>query len=181
MIIGLSGFAQTGKDTIANHLVENYGYRRVAFADLLREALYRLDPNITDIPELPGVTVSSAVRGLGWELLKQSSPQVRGLLQRMGTEVGREMFGKDFWVKQAFKNVYKGSNIVFTDVRFPNEYDAVRQYDGALWRVEKSDVYPVNAHSSETALDGFDFDKTIYNNGTKETLYAMVDFLMQEM
>jgi dephospho-CoA kinase len=40
MIIGLTGYAQSGKDTVANILVENYGYQRVAFADPIRALLY---------------------------------------------------------------------------------------------------------------------------------------------
>lgn len=179
MIIGLSGYAQSGKDTIAKHLVENYGYNRVAFADLLRQALYNLDPVITDLPELPGVHLASTVDHLGWELTKQSSPQVRRMLQRMGTEVGRNMFGSDFWVEQAFKNVYSGSKTVFTDVRFPNEYHKVKSYFGKVFRVEKPGIEAVNAHISEMALDNFDFDGVILNNGSIEELNKQIDIIMQ--
>ena len=46
MIIGLTGYAQSGKDTLANILVENYGYTRVAFADKIREFLYEVNPMV---------------------------------------------------------------------------------------------------------------------------------------
>ena len=46
MIIGLSGYAQVGKDTVANYLVEKYGFVKVSFADPIREALYKLDPKV---------------------------------------------------------------------------------------------------------------------------------------
>jgi 50S ribosomal subunit-associated GTPase HflX len=46
MIIGLSGYAQVGKDTVANILVQHHGYKRVAFADKIRECLFALDPII---------------------------------------------------------------------------------------------------------------------------------------
>ena len=42
VIIGLSGYAQSGKDTVANILVQHYGYKRVAFADKIRECLFAL-------------------------------------------------------------------------------------------------------------------------------------------
>ena len=178
MIIGLSGYAQVGKDTVANYLVENYGYKRVAFADPLREALYNLNPVITDLPEVFSSTLSNAVDHIGWETVKQNSEQVRGLLQRMGTEVGRKMFGEDFWVNLAFKNVYKGSKIVFTDVRFPNEFDAIKSVDGKIWRVEKPGIQAVNRHSSETALDNHFFDRGINNDSSIEDLHKAIDLLM---
>lgn len=178
MIIGLSGYAQTGKDTIANYLVEHYGYKRVAFADPLREALYSLNPLITDLPEVYSSTLVNAVDHIGWEAVKQNSEQVRGLLQRMGTEVGRKMWGEDFWVERAFKNVYVGSKVVFTDVRFPNEYDEVKACHGKVWRVEKPGIQAVNGHSSETALDGYTFDRIINNDSSLEDLYKAIDLFM---
>ena len=39
-VIGLTGYAQSGKDTVASILVEKYGYRRIAFADKIRDFLF---------------------------------------------------------------------------------------------------------------------------------------------
>lgn len=178
MIIGLSGYAQVGKDTVANYLVENYGYRRVAFADPIREALYRLNPKI-DIADMRGVYLASAVDGLGWENIKVDSQDARLLLQRMGTEVGRQLFGEDFWVDRALHGVSKFDKVVLTDVRFPNEYRAIKSREGIVWRVEKTGVSAVNNHASETALDQQAFDGIIVNNSTKDDLYATLDYLMQ--
>jgi hypothetical protein len=178
MIIGLSGYAQTGKDTIAQHLVEHYGYTRIAFADPIREALLKLNPHITDIPELPQANLSQLIP-MGWEFLKQTSPQVRGLLQRFGTEVAREMWDQDFWVKLAMRKASESENVVFTDVRFPNEYDAIKLAGGQVWRVEKLGVSAVNAHPSETALDNHVFDKIVTNLGSKDDLFTTLDYFMQ--
>jgi hypothetical protein len=178
MIIGLSGYAQTGKDTVAQHLVEHYGYTRIAFADPIREALLVLNPTITDIPELPGASIQQ-LHKLGWEFLKQNSPQVRGLLQRFGTEVARDMWGQDFWVDLAMKKADATDKVIITDVRFPNEYDAIKNAGGQVWRVEKIGVSAVNGHPSETALDNHFFDRVITNLGSKDDLYATLDYLMQ--
>lgn len=178
MIIGLSGYAQVGKDTVANYLIEKYGYRRIAFADPIREALYTLDPKIR-IDEMVGASLANAVDHMGWEEVKKLSTDARELLQRMGTEVGRNMFGQDFWVEQAFKNVSSDENVVFTDVRFLNEASHIKSYYGQLWRVTKPDHGPVNGHNSETALDQYPFDWFIPNYGSKEDLYAIVDSIMQ--
>jgi hypothetical protein len=48
MIIGLSGYARSGKDTVAELLVLNYGFKRMAFADGIRESLIALNPILHD-------------------------------------------------------------------------------------------------------------------------------------
>jgi hypothetical protein len=179
MIIGLSGYAQVGKDTVAQHLIDNHGYRRVAFADQIRKALYRLDPILTDIGELPGVSLSNAVDHIGWELLKQNSEQARGLLQRFGTEVGREMFGDNFWVDQALRGVSKFDKVVVTDVRYPNEYKAIKRLDGKIIRIVKPLVTAINSHASESALDEYLFDGTIDNVGSIEELHQKIDLFVR--
>ncbi len=177
MIIGLSGYAQVGKDTVANYLVDKHGFVKVSFADPIREALYKLDPKIR-VGEMGEVSLSNAVNHLGWEELKRLSSDVRGLLQRLGTEVGREMFGKDFWVNQGLLRAKEHDRVVFADTRFLNEAQAIQEHDGQIWRINKDGHGPVNGHPSETALDEFDFDWSIWNNGNVKALYAFVDAIM---
>lgn len=177
MIIGLSGYAQSGKDTVADYLVKNYGYTKISFADPIREALYKLNPKV-DIADMHGVHLANAVDGMGWENVKIDSPDTRQLLQRMGTEIGREMFGKDFWVNQAMLKANQHDKVVFADVRFPNEVEAILEASGAVWRVSKPGVEAVNRHPSETALDGYKFDRQIYNIGSFEELYSIVDYFI---
>jgi hypothetical protein len=70
-------------------------------------------------------------------------------------------------------------NWIITDVRFPNEYDAVKSKGGIIIRVNRpgfgtSMVALANAHPSETALDGHDFDHVIENNGDLDSLREKV-------
>ena len=177
MIVGLSGYAQVGKDTVANYLVENYGFVKVSFADPIRQALHRLNP-IVSLGEFSGVHLSQAVDGLGWEEVKRQSPETRRLLQVLGTEVGREMFGEDFWVNQGLKKVSEHENVVFADTRYENEARAIQANGGQIWRITKPDHGPVNGHSSETALDEYVFDWYIPNYGGVKELHGLVDAIM---
>jgi len=177
LIIGLSGYAQTGKDTIADYLVTQYGFTKISFADPIREALYKLDPKVR-VDELAGASLANAVDSMGWENLKRYSSDTRELLQRLGTEVGREMFGKDFWVNQAMLKAKQHENVVFADVRFVNEVEAILEASGNVWRVSKPDVAAVNRHVSETALDGYKFDREIHNMGSFEELFNVVDYFI---
>jgi len=178
MIIGLSGYAQVGKDTVANHLVEKYGFVKVSFADPIREALYRLDPRIR-IDEFNGASLVSAVDHMGWEEVKRLSSDARELLQRLGTEVGREMFGDDFWANQGLLRAKEHKNVVFADTRYKNEANAIVKSGGQIWRINKPGSKPVNSHTSEVDLDDYNFDWVIPNYvGVKEML-EVVDKIME--
>lgn len=177
MIIGLSGYAQVGKDTVANYLVSNYGFTKVSFADPIREALYKLDPKVR-VDELAGVSLANAVDSMGWENLKRYSSDTRELLQRLGTEVGREMFGKDFWVNQGLLRAKEHENVVFADTRFENEARAIQENGGQVWRITKPGHGPVNGHPSETALDDYKFDWYIPNYTGFDDLHNLIDQIM---
>ena len=180
MIIGLSGYARSGKDTIADYLVENHGFVKLSFATPMRESLYRLNPEIRDMSGLV-YTFKQAVNLFGWEDMKTYFPAYRGLMQRMGTEVGREMFGEDFWVQQALKQVTPGANVVFSDVRYQNEANAVQATGGEVWRVERPGVKAANDHTSEHDLDNYKFDHRIMNYGPVEDLYKTVTTILTDL
>lgn len=178
MIIGVSGVSRSGKDTIASFLVENYGYEKRSFADPIKEALYRLNPDVT-VNNLKGSKLRTAVDIFGWEEIKDTVPEVRPLLQKMGTEVGREMFGQDFWVNQALKDLDKGSKVVIADVRHPNEADAIRKLGGKIVRVERIGFGPANDHESENAITNYKFDITINNDSSIEHLKATIKLKLE--
>jgi hypothetical protein len=96
-------------------------------------------------------------------------------MQRMGTEVGRNMFGQNFWVDMAINNLPDGSKAVFADVRFPNEADAIKALGGEVWRVMRTGVGPANDHISEHALNDYHgFEHLLSNDGSLEDLAEKV-------
>lgn len=175
-IIGISGWARSGKDTIADYLVEHHGFVKLSLATPMREALYRLDPRIEDWSNMSW-SLQQAVNLFGWEGMKTSFPSLRGLMQRMGTEVGREMFGEDFWVDQVIKEANKHDKVVIADCRYFNEAEAVRVAGGQVWRVSRDSVTAANDHESEIGLDNYNFDLKLDNNTTIEDLHKLVEEL----
>lgn len=169
MIIGLSGYSGSGKNQVADMLGPDY--RQVSFAEPMKEAVYRLNPTV----QVDGrISVKAAVNYFGWEIAKVHYPEIRRLLQVFGTEVGREMFGENFWVDIAMKDVHVGDDVVFTDVRFPNEAQAIVDMGGEVWRINRPGWSAVNRHVSETALDDWKFHRIIENDGTLGELEAKV-------
>jgi hypothetical protein len=175
MIIGLCGYAQSGKDSVAEILVNNYGYTRVAFADPIRELLYEMNPTVKD----GGYRLQGVVDGYGWDVAKTAFPEVRALLQNLGVGA-RKVFGEHFWVHQALRQVHWEGNFVITDVRYPNEAKEIREYDDAqIWRIKRTGIEPVNTHASETAMDGEKVDQIFLNNGTLEDLAVLIGTRMR--
>jgi len=177
MIIGLTGYAQSGKDTVAKILVENYKFTRVAFADTIRNYLYEMNPMYDSIVGEP-LFVKAKVDRDGWEEAKKS-PQIRRLLQNAGVGA-RKIFGDDFWITEVLKNIDLSDDIVITDVRFENEADSIKQWgkfsniDAQIWRIKRLGIEAVNGHVSEHEMDGYKVDQIFTNNTTLEDLVLMI-------
>lgn len=180
MIIGLAGYAQSGKDTVAEILVRRFGYQRVAFADPIREFCYDFNPIVGYTANEPKF-LRDVVDRDGWELAKKN-PQVRHTLQAVGVSA-RKVFGENFWVDRALRKTDIYGKWVITDVRFRNEANAIWNLPalapGQVWRVERPGVTAVNNHISETQLDDYPFDYIIVNGGSLEDLEQLVVTRMQ--
>jgi hypothetical protein len=174
-VIGLTGYAQSGKDTLASILVERYGYRRVAFADAIREFIYEVNPMVSCSPT---GYLKDLVNLVGWDNAKQE-PQVRRLLQDLGV-AARKLIDEDIWVKVALRSVSPGDRVVITDVRFENEAKHISELGGQLWRVKRPGVEAVNAHISETQMDGYKVDQIFLNNGSIDDLKFLIQVRMQD-
>lgn len=168
-IVGLHGVARSGKDTVANVLVAKEGYKRLAFADALRDVLYALNPLV-----LPQARLKTIVDSVGWDEAKTMYPEVRELLQRMGTEAGRDILGKNIWVDVVMRQIREqpDQKFVITDVRFRNEVEALFAYgpDAFLVRIVRPGVNPVNSHVSDAGLPEDLFDAMILNDRGIEEL-----------
>lgn len=179
MIIGLTGYAQSGKDSVAKVLVQNYGFQRIAFADKIRELLYQMNPIISTVANEP-MYLRGAVDRDGWDVTKQSQ-EVRRLLQDLGVGA-RHVFGDNHWVVEALKSIDRENNYVITDVRFMNEAEWVKDvYNGILWSVDRPGVRAVNNHISEREMEAYPVDAILKNSGTLDDLEEMVHQRMETL
>jgi hypothetical protein len=173
MIIGLTGYAQSGKDTVANVFVEQYGFTRVAFADKIREFLYEFNPVVVQPDLLGSMYLRESIDLVGWDKAKQD-PEVRRMLQDLGVSA-RKVFSEDFWIKQAIGAYQPSDNVIVTDVRFTNEADYLKSFPGAqIWRIKRLGIEAVNAHESESQMDDYKVDQIFINNGSIEDLTALI-------
>lgn len=177
MICGLGHTARVGKDTAAQGLVDQLGFKRVGFADKLKELALLADPLVTSATRTINTNIGHGrlkhvVTGLGgWEQAKNTYPEVRIFLQNLGV-AARKTFGEDFWVDQALPHRLDPADFVFTDVRFISEAHAIKMAGGVLIKIERPGFGPVNGHVSEHELDDWDWDEVLVNNGTEAELQA---------
>lgn len=178
-LIGFSGYARAGKDTAVAALAD-LGYERRAFADPMREFLERLNPIVGKKKE-PGslgprvVRLQEVIDELTWDGYKSSEAfgyEIRELMQRLGTECGRELMGQNIWVDTALKTLDFDGAYAFADCRFPNEAEAIKSNRGKIIRIDRPGVGPANSHASELSLDDWPFDARILNDGSPDDLRA---------
>lgn len=189
-IVGLAGLARTGKDTVGKILVEDFGFTRLAFADKVREGLYKFNPIVDfDITTRDGyvsdcrkICIQEIVDKYGWEVAKNNYPEIRRLLQNYGTEAGRNIFGESCWIDLVIKEINENpeTNFVITDIRFPNELGALKKLSSYLIQLYRLDAAKVGEHSSEVQLTGLLFDNIINNNSDISGLTSVVYKLLSE-
>jgi hypothetical protein len=180
-IVGVGGNLRSGKDAFADFLVKNHGYTKVFMSEPLANALYVLNPLIgEDIryrDRFDGLMENYGDWELAYTQIKQIR-EVRSLLQRLGTDVGRNMLGEDIWVNIAKTKLLDlaraGKPAVITGIRFPNEFEMIENIDGySVWVDRPDQEKPSDAiqqHASETSVSPEDFRTILLNNGTLEEL-----------
>jgi len=198
-LVGITGRAQHGKDTVAA-ILGGVGYKRAAFADQLKEMALVLNPIVFEGMDKDPHRITEAVRLYGWEGAKQE-PEVRRFLQVLGTEAARGFFGDDVWVDALHRKLgatVGREPIVVSDVRFPNEAAWVIRMGGEVWRVVRAHAVPTDSpdlyendadvpyelvpfdnglgtdHPSEAYVDSLPVALTISNEGTLDQLEAKV-------
>ena len=143
MLIGLTGYAGTGKDTIAEVLETHHNFVQLSFAAPLKSMF--CEQNNMSLMEL--------------EARKRSELWIREGLQELG--MSKRAIDPDYWVNLLlsdleFLSELRMENFVISDVRYDNEVRFVHSQQGRVWRVERPGHGPVNAHISEQPVQGVD-------------------------
>lgn len=208
MILGVTGFIGSGKDTIADYLCTFHGFKRLSFAASLKDAISNIFG--WDREMLEGTTKTSRE----WReqvdpwwserLGKEITP--RWVLQYWGTEVCRNGFHQDIWVASVENKLrVSKDNIVITDCRFINEVEAIKRaggitcrvergekpewYEAAVsfnkgewgnmsWSLSREELRRTGVHASEYSSVGLDYDYYIDNNGTIDNLHKQIESII---
>jgi hypothetical protein len=175
MIIGLGFRARSGKDLVADYLVKEYGFKKTAFAETLKRACQEIFHLTKEQTHGDKKEIVDPYWGV--------TP--RYILQKVGTECMRNGYADDVWVRSLDAMIQKNpGNYVITDVRFPNEADAVNEWGGLVVRVDRPQAGATGGiakHASEVSMEQYDkWNYVLTNDGTIEGLYARVDEFIKE-
>jgi hypothetical protein len=181
MIIAIAGRKQSGKDTVAEHLAEQYGFIPYALAAPLKAALLQMfgftpqqlfGTQKDDIDSRYGITPRQAMQTLGTDWAQHT------LMEKF--PVFNLVTGRDLWVKRFFYGMYSPMvNWVVHDVRFQHELDGLRDICEDTYSVFiHRPGSPEDDHESEAA--DLDTDFEIYNDGSLEELLEATDIFMEE-
>lgn len=193
LVIGIGGRLTAGKDAFADHLVKEHGFVKLGMSDTLAEALYRLNPLIMSealVATGPNscevadeVRYQQLVNEIGYVEAKKN-PEVRRLLQVLGTEVGRQLLGENIWVEAAKNKILEaGPRVAITGIRYANELrmiEALNQrddYAGTTVWIDRPGI-EAGGHSSEGSLSSQDFEYILDNTGTLEELHVKASHLL---
>ena len=197
MIVGITGKRLSGKDTAGKYLVEKYGFTRIGNADKMKDgvaALWGITREEVDEfkdnrgGSLDRVEVHLDVGGTirytyGWV----------EFLQRFGTEMGRDTWGKDTWVNMAFPlpslmdeleiAIHGIENIVVTDLRFENEAQRILDLGGTIIQLLRPSVIDSenDSHESEAGLPPDLIEYVIENTSTLDDLYKDLDAILEHI
>jgi hypothetical protein len=203
MIIGVCGFIGSGKDTIADYLVNFHEFRRESFASTLKDAVAAVFG--WDRTMLEGRTKEAREwreQVDPWWAARLDMPTLtpRWVLQYWGTEVCRKAFHDDIWIA-SLENKLRNSrdHVVISDCRFPNEISSIKNAGGQIVWVQRgalpewynvavdanlgsnvalNELKRLKIHASETAWVGTEFDAIIDNNSTIDALYQQAQTLV---
>lgn len=198
MIVGISGLIGSGKDTVADFLVNSYGYRKESWADSLKSAVSTVFGwNKIMLEGRTNVSREWREQPDEWwseRLGMEVTP--RNVLQQWGTEVCRAGYHDDIWIASLENKIRQSKDdIVISDCRFPNELASVKRLDGITIRVKRGPdpewievyttsqerfktLYP-NIHASEYSSVALQYDYTIENNGTITELHEKINDLLR--
>ncbi|MBB5664707.1 hypothetical protein GGE68_002904 [Rhizobium leguminosarum] len=165
-VVAFTGVAGSGKSTATRYLVERHGYTLVKFAGPLKDACRAMG--------LSERHIEGDLKEEPCDMLCGKTP--RYLMQVLGTELGRNLIGDDFWIRlwrarveQVFADA---GRVVCDDCRFPNEAQAIRRLGGDIFKIEGRGGI-AGEHASERGCG--DQDLVIANDNTPEMLFGRVE------
>lgn len=177
-LIGLTGYSRCGKDTMADYLVENYNYKKIAFADLLKEVCKLLfsfsndqlyGDSKEDIDEFWGISPREILQFFGTKIFREKINEIMPSIQN------------DFWIKALSKKLKilldNGERIIITDLRFKNEEIFLKQNGAYIIKI--INPFIKLKFYADKEIDNINHHKIIYNNNSKNNYYLIIDLIFK--
>lgn len=168
--VGLTGRKRSGKNTAAL-AYEAAGYTQMAFATPIKIMVIALLSYQGVDDETIGRMMDGDLKEVPTPFLAGRSP--RHAMQTLGTEWGRKLMGEDIWIDMLVNASDQFEMVVVTDVRFPNEVEALRKRCHAeIVRITRPGLPAGDGHASEAHIDTLEVDQDIVNDASSAEEFA---------
>lgn len=178
-MVGLSGYAGSGKSELAKHLVKNHGFVRLSYASPIKKMILALLVQAGVGPVTAREMVDGKLKEVPCDVLGGKTP--RYAMQTLGTEWGRNLVASDLWrsilLNRMNVELERGHRVVIDDVRFENEAKFLMEY-GSVFRIVRFADQKMT-HISED--QSFEVNEVINNNGSLQDLYYAIDARLIEV
>lgn len=189
MIIGLSGYMQSGKDTAGKMIQEMVGMK----VGTMFVSYFNIKKFATKLKKIAGIMLGVDASKFEDQDYKESylPPEwgkmtVRQFLQNLGTKAIRHHVHEDAWVIATMAD-YKpdGPGWIMTDCRFPNEAQAIKDRGGIIIRINRevpgvSQKF-IDRSESEVSLDDWKFDYVVNNLGSLDDLRNQIKEILRQI
>jgi hypothetical protein len=191
MLVAFTGNIGAGKDTAAQILIDKYGYKKISFADRLKDILSILFSWDRDM--LEGRTLESRQwreeKDEWWSAKLGRDITPRQMLREFGTDIFRDKFNADVWVLCVERMLGRAAGAgtdsvkyVITDCRFENEAAMITRLGGRIVEICRNDTGrgqgQGQGHISDAGIPQAYVHEKIDNNGTVSELEAEIGFFM---
>lgn len=173
--IAIIGPMGVGKTTTAELLVSYRNYKRLSFADAVKDDVVELlNHAIETKGSVLGQTLPTISRGT---IEKYKNEVFRPFLQWYGTDFWRKYMGvEDFWLRRLDEKMQQNpdAQFVIDDCRFPNEAVFLRERGFIIVKIERtftSNITELKKHASETEI----------NNITPDVIFPLDNRSNQEI
>jgi len=170
-LIGLYGPSRSGKDSVAAVLQKDFGFTQKAMAEGIRDILLGLNPIITedDGEHWFMKDLYNAYEG-DWDKIKAVSMDSVDYMIRLG-QTCRDVLGETVWLDRVLPPGELKESICISDVRQENEYWAIKERGGVVWKVSRPGT---KKRGMDGLLDHLEFDAHIINRGSLFDLRGIV-------
>jgi hypothetical protein len=174
MIIGLCGYSRSGKDTAADVLVDNFGFKKYHLAQTMKDCLGLIfgwdadyiENHKEEIDPTFGISPRQVLRAFGTEFAQQT---LCNMFPQFNEKVGRKL-----WIYSLLAQIPLDQDSVIADVRFLHEAEEIKNAGGIIVRVGRPG-YPVDlSHGSEREIADIKWDHLITNSGDLQEYKSLV-------
>ena len=172
-IVAICGAKRSGKDVVADYMVQKYNYEKVKLAEPLKQVVNTLFDFTQDqtgetdekdqIDERWNITPRQALQFFGTEVMQYK-------IQELLPEVGR-----NFWINSLVNRLHPNKNYVVSDLRFYHEYEQLVKHGALIIRIDRPSLVSTDTHASEEEYKTIPYDILLPNTGDIHDLLVKLD------